>query len=254
MRRTLGSRRALLFALFAVGGCGGGVGHIGSSDGGGPGDEGGISFVDDGGLPPNCAAESPIGTGQACGSAGLTCPLGTLKNCDGTLHTLECRCDGSVWTCDPVTPERCPPPSACPDPSTLVPGSSCDVPESQQCVTLDVAVPNCGGLPPSPTKAVCQCIGGAWSCPIGPVPTCAPPPPGPCPDPSNVYAGQSCNSAGTCAGNPTYCSGDLYYDALDCVSGQWVTVAATQCDIYGSDETFYPVEAGVLDAYPSSND
>lgn len=128
----------------------------------------------------------------------------------------------------------------------LVPGNSCDVPESQQCVSINVFVPNCGGGPPTPTKSVCQCIGGAWSCPVGPIATCVPPPPGPCPDPSQVYTGGACNAGGTCSGNPTYCAGDLYYDALVCESGQWVTIAATACDI-GVDAS---VDDASFDALP----
>jgi len=235
MRTPRGCRHALLFSLFAVAGCGGGVGHVGSQGGdGGPGSTGddvGISPDDGGGgVDPGCASGSPIGTGQPCAAADLMCPLGTLTDCDGTVRTLECLCDGRVWTCDPVTPRACPPPAACPDPSTLLPGSACAVPEGQSCVSTDVPVPHCENGPFSTGKAECQCIGGAWSCPVSPIP-CPPPPPTSCPDPSYVYSGQSCSASGTCSGNPTYCGGALFYDALQCVSGVWVTVAATACDI-----------------------
>ena len=49
----------------------------------------------------------PIGTGFACGSAGLMCPLGTITDCNGNMRTLECLCNGNEWTCDPVTTGAC---------------------------------------------------------------------------------------------------------------------------------------------------
>jgi hypothetical protein len=126
----------------------------------------------------------------------------------------------------------------------LVPNSPCSVPSSQQCVSIDVPVPDCSSGPPPLTKAVCQCSGGAWACPI-PAIECPPPPTQPCPDPSGVYAGGACNTIGTCSGNPTYCGGELYYDALDCQSGQWVTIAATACDIFEDASIF---DASYVDA------
>jgi hypothetical protein len=38
------------------------------------------------------------------------------------------------------------------------------------------------------------------------------------------------------------------------VSGQWVTIAATACDIVGYDASVELVDAGVFDASPVSND
>jgi len=32
-----------------------------------------------------------------------------------------------------------------------------------------------------------------------------------------------------CAGNPTWCDGARFYDALQCSGGVWVTTAATVC-------------------------
>jgi hypothetical protein len=236
------SRGLPLWVLLAVAGCGGGVGGIRQpGDDGAPGDrivgdDAGILFndgsVDDGGVDLRCASGSPVGTGQACGAAGLMCPLGTLTDCNGNVRTLECLCNGNVWTCDPVTTGACeppPPPPACPDPSTLVPGSSC-APDNQQCVSTDIFASACG----IETKAICQCVTGAWSCPFPPLPVCPPPPPPPsgsCPDPYSLYSGQSCTTQGICSGNPTDCSGQVYYDALECESGTWVTIAATACDI-----------------------
>ena len=72
-----------------------------------------------------------------------------------------------------------------------------------------------------------------------------PPPSGQCPDPSTVYAGQPCNAQGTCSGNPSYCSGALFYDALQCLSGSWYTIAATACDIGGTTDAG-PPEGGAF--------
>jgi hypothetical protein len=252
MRLNRRSGGLLLLLLLALAGCGSAVGGIrapggdGGPGGGSVGDDAEIIFEDGssggGGIDPRCASGSPVGTGQACGPAGLICPLGSLTDCNGNVRTLECTCDGRLWSCPPVTPPVCelpppPPPTGCPDPSTLLPGSPCSTPENIQCVSTDIPGPNCGDQAPFLTKAECQCFEGAWQCPSNPI-SCPPPPPPPpttCPDPSNVYSGESCTTiGGNCSGNPTYCFGAVFYDALTCVSGTWVTVATTVCDGEGA--------------------
>jgi hypothetical protein len=263
MRTTRRSAGPLLFALFAVAGCGGGgISGIGQQGGGeSQGDDviGGDAEIayDTGtvgaGIDPRCASGSPIGTGQACGTAGLHCPLGTIDDCNGATRTLECACDGETWSCDPIAPTACPTPTSCPDPSTLVAGSPCALPPGQQCVSTDIPVPNCGNgaLPPSITKALCTCM-GTWFCPVTPM-TCAPPPvpASTCPDPYSVYAQQSCNGAGlTCRGNPTFCGNGLFYDALECIGGSWITIAATNCDVDdGGSFDGETLDGGVPDAH-----
>ncbi len=240
MRMIRGIRGSLLVAL-ALAGCGGGVSGIGHP-GPGPGDDelsvdGGSG--DDGSLDSRCTSQAPIGTGFACSSVGLTCPLGTIADCNGSRRTLLCSCDGRSWTCDPVDPIACPPPTACPDPSDVSPNGPCAGPEGQVCNTTDFPVSNCGGEPPPPALASCQCLGGSWQCELPAIPACSPPAPPSCPDPSSVVNGSYCSEVGqSCAGNPSYCDGKLYYDALTCVANYWLTKAATQCDIGFDGGTF----------------
>jgi hypothetical protein len=259
-------------ALFAFAGCGGGTGHFADIDGGpggpdndaapgddsvtlpgddvAPGDDIGPPPFDDGGpVDPRCASGSPIGTGLACGLAGLACPLGTVTDCNGNGRTLECFCNGTAWNCDPVpvAPE-CPPPTACPDPSTVYPGSGCDVAIGQQCVSTDIPSPGCGGELPPPMKGVCTCTSSGWSCPVMPTPC---PPPMACPDPYSVYEFTYCNSYGiTCPGNPQTCGSQIYYDAFQCSNNGWESVATTFCGIDGGAED----AAAFLDAAPAEHD
>jgi hypothetical protein len=249
---TTRARGWLLFAFFAVAGCGGGnvqgAGGKGSggSDGGEeastgtgfPGDDmlGGDDEigVDDGGSPfdPQCASGNPIGTGLACSASGLVCPLGTIADCNGGQRTLDCVCEGNTWSCDQVTATPCPPPTACPDPSTVYPGTGCDVPEGQQCLSTELSGPSCGSEPAPPVSGPCTCTTGGWSCPRN-APAC---PAQSCPGPYSVYANQYCTVPGlTCPGNPQTCGEQVYYDALECEGSYWVDVATTACDIDVAD-------------------
>jgi hypothetical protein len=245
MRMIRGIHGSLLVAL-TLAGCGGGVSGIGHP-GPGSGDDAGPG--DDGSLDSKCTSESPIGTGFACSSAGLSCPLGTLTDCSGT-RTLQCFCDGHSWACDAVDPVACPTPAACPDPSQVYPGKPCANPPDQTCVSTDLPISNCGGNQPTPpVLGSCQCVQGSWSCELPAIPACSPPAPPPsCPDPNSVLDGSYCSGLGmSCAGNPSYCDGQLYYDSLTCVQNYWQTEATTVCDI-GFDGG--PFDGGSLDAMP----
>ena len=256
-RTTPGHGGWLLFAALMIGGCGGGVGGFGTKGDGGPGGScggqscppgmGGDDLVgddeisadggpaEDGGSPinPSCASGAPIGTGFACGAPGLVCPFGTYTDCNGVSVTLDCSCDGRSWTCEPLTDVNCPPPVPCPDPSTLYPNTPCYGPEGQQCVSTDIPGA-CGGELPPPIMGTCTCTTGGWSCPM--TITACPAQPPPCPDPSAVYAAASCAAPGEmCPGNPQSCGTQVFYDAFECESGYWVSVAKTDCDIGGVD-------------------
>src|SRR5271168_4805643 len=115
MRAIRRSRGLILFALVAVAGCGGGVSPIGTKgDDVGPGNPGDDLVGDDeipadGGpaddgpsIDPRCVSGAPIGTSFPCNVSGLTCPLGTISDCNGNQRTLECFCGGAAWSCDPV--------------------------------------------------------------------------------------------------------------------------------------------------------
>jgi hypothetical protein len=255
MRTIRGYRGLLVFLFVAVAGCGGGVSGIGTKGGdGGPGNPGDDLVGDDeigpvqDGAPNDsrCATGDPIGTGLACSVSGLTCPLGTVSDCNGGMRTLECVCEGQSWSCDPVPPDpSCPPPSSCPDPSTVYPGSGCGVPVGQQCASTEVASLGCGGELPPPTMGTCTCTTSGWRCPQDTVPCISPPTS--CPDPSGVYAGGYCTATGmTCSGNPQNCGGDIYYDALACQGNYWVTLARTTCDLYNEPDA----DGLILDAAP----
>ncbi len=258
MPTSRGSFGLLLLAIFAIAGCGGGVSVIGTQgskgDGGpgGPGNPGDdlvgddeISF--DGSAPadagppidPRCASGNPIGTGLACSVSGLTCPLGTITDCKGNVQTLECACQGQLWSCDPVPVLDCPPPppppSACPDPSTIYPGNECQVPLGQQCTSTEIPGGGCGGDVPPPETGPCTCTTTGWSCQTS-LPPCLAPPPESCPSPYDVFANGYCNTPGlTCPGNPQPCGDQTYYDALQCEDG-WVSIATTSCDLYPGDD------------------
>jgi hypothetical protein len=262
---TTRARGWLLFAFFAVAGCGGGgvqgVGGKGSggTDGGEeastgtgfPGDDmlgGDDEIGNDGGSPfdPRCASGNPIGTGLACSGSGLVCPLGTIADCNGGQRTLDCVCEGNTWSCDPVTATPCPPPTACPDPSTVYPGTGCEVPEGQQCLSTNLPGASCGGEPAPPVSGSCACTTGGWACPEN-LPNC---PAQACPGPYSVYANQYCMVPGlTCPGNPQTCGAQVYYDALECEGSYWVDVATTACDV---DEVDASADTGALifDAAP----
>ncbi len=257
----------LLFAAFALAGCGGGVAVFGTrGDGGpsGPGNPGDDlvgddeipvdgSVAEDAGPPvnPSCASGAPIGTGFACSAPGLVCPLGTISDCNGVMRTLDCSCDGSAWTCDPVPNLNCPPPVPCPDPSTLYPGTPCYGPEGQQCISTDIPENACGGLPPL-IQGSCTCMTGGWSCPT---PATACPAELTCPDPSSVNANASCDAPGqTCPGNPQPCGTAVFYDAFECESDSWVSVATTACDIGDDASTGLILDASAPDAYVLGGD
>ncbi len=243
----------LVTAFLALAGCGGGTGHFASTgDDGGPppgddilGDDALPPAGDGGPIDPRCASGSPIGTGFACGASGLSCPLGTITDCNGNPRTLQCFCDGAQWTCERVPTSDCAPPTSCPDPSTIYPGTSCSVSIGQTCYSTDIPSYGCGGSMPPPSSGTCTCTPNGWSCPQGPVPPCIAPQP--CPDPYTVYPNTYCNSEGlTCSGNPSGCGGQVYYDALLCKGGSWLDVAPTYCDIYdggGYEDVTYAYDA-----------
>jgi hypothetical protein len=101
--------------------------------------------------------------------------------------------------------------------------------------------------------ATCQCSAGFWSCfgydsggcyegglESGPPPAC--------PDPSTLRAGEWCpsNAAGLqCPGNPQWCDGAEFYDALQCDGATWITLAATECGDGGGLEAGFD---GTFDA------
>jgi hypothetical protein len=237
-----GCRCLLVFVLFAVAGCGGGVARIGTTGGDGgpvnPGDDlvgdDEIGPAQDGGpVDPRCASGNPIGTGLACSASGMVCPLGTISDCNGDVRTLECLCEGHSWSCEPVpAAPSCPPPSACPDPSVLFPGAACNGLVGQLCASTEIPSSTCSGPPPPPVMGICTCTSSGWACPQAKMP-CPSPPPSSCPDPFGVYAGGYCTASGMdCSGNPQSCGNQTYYDALECEGNYWVTLARTSCDLY----------------------
>jgi hypothetical protein len=94
----------------------------------------------------------------------------------------------------------------------------------------------------------CFCKARSWACPIPP--PCVPPPV--CPPPQDVLMGGGCSWVGQdCPGNPTYCDGAIFYDALRCENDPftsvpvWTSVAVTVCnsadggvgpDAFGGDD------------------
>ena len=153
----------------------------------------------------------------------------------------------------------CAPPTSCPDPSGVYPGTTCSVAIGQACYSTDIPSYTCGGgsMPP-PTSGTCTCTPNGWSCPQAAVPACVAPS---CPDPYTLYPNTGCMpEAMTCPGNPTLCGNEVYYDALLCKGGSWYDIAPTSCDLFDYDGGFedtYPYDAPyyVLDGgFPQEND
>lgn len=231
--RTSGEILGLSVILLAISACGGGVGDIGNDAGGG-GDHGDGGPADETGTigSSSCPPSSQIEDGFACNVSGATCSSGTpVYDCSGRpVVTPQCTCDQASWVCEQFVTGPCPspPPTGCPDPSTVFPGKGCDGTINQACVSTNVPTYGCdGGL--IPNMAECVCAGNAWQCKGGGTSPCAEPPPPTCPDPASIFPGAECNGDGlVCRGNPQDCGGQTFYDVLQC-AGSWTPLATTNC-------------------------
>jgi hypothetical protein len=127
----------------------------------------------------------------------------------------------------------------------VVSGGSCVVPPSLVC---QAALTGCNGLTLS---TPCNCVGGVWSCQLFTgAPDCgAPeePPPETCPPPDQTFANAPCNAPQLqCGGDPTYCDGTVFYDALQCnwdgSAWRWSILAQTICGDGGPpiEDVFVP--------------
>jgi hypothetical protein len=221
--------------------CGGAVTDLGSPDGG--------THRGDGGPDPACKGVMP---GATCSVRNQVCnyPGTTSLDCEGQPIPISCSCDGT-WTCEsPVMPDCTVPGPSCPEPSLLKPKSSCSL-DGQQCNSTIIPYQGCDGQTHL-SSALCTCSGNTWACPQPVTPPCAPPT---CPDPKSVLPYQQCHGEEglQCAGNPSYCQGKVFYDALQCENGYWYPIATTICDSPFLDATVYDVgpsfDAGFPDAY-----
>jgi hypothetical protein len=194
-------------------------------------------------APPICPAPSQVFPGDSCNTSLGTCTSSHIPvfGCGGTptgsVTTGTCNCTANGWSCPEAIPACAP---VCPVASAVLPGGACG-PIGQTCTSTNVAQMNCNGGAPI-TSAPCTCTASRWSC-VQEEPACLPPTKCPAPDSVRSYA--SCYQTGlTCAGNPQYCGGDTYYDALQC-NGYWVPVATTTCDLPGP-----AYDGGLEDAAP----
>jgi hypothetical protein len=186
-------------------------------------------------TPPQCPAPAQVFPGAACSADLGTCSSSNLPviDCKGTVTgstgTGSCTCTPNGWSC-PEEEElpACSP--VCPVPSSVVPGGACG-PIGESCTSTNVAQMNCNGNGPPTTNASCTCTSQGWSCAQA-TPACVPP--AQCPDPAGVRSYGYCTAPGlTCPGNPQYCGGDIYYDAVQCdpYNRYWVPIATTVCEV-----------------------
>jgi hypothetical protein len=198
-----------------------------------------------------------VNPGEACTVAGLTCPAlnEVVHMCQPAVQ--QCTCENGVWghCVFDGPPEGCPVP-ACPNGNELTPNAPCNLPPMTRCDEF-VTGTACGLS--IDQRLPCYCIDNAWNCaPPQPPPDCPDAyvlpdvyvAPG-CPPPPEVLQGLACSAAGQeCPGNPTFCDGAVFYDALQCNGSFWITLAATQCADAGPevDADVDAEDAGVLEA------
>jgi hypothetical protein len=206
-----------------------------------------------------CPGQCPtsVQPGALCDEATLgACSVTiTITNCGVSYPaTCSCRANGGVgaptWDCGAEPLPDCPDaqPPGCPAASSIQLGGACAVGSNLTCPSA-TPIYGCGGQIDGYVS--CFCDGGAWNCADPGLPDCpdvAPPPPA-CPLPSDVQQGTACFSDGQeCPGRPTYCGGQVLYDAFQCTAGAWNDVATTICDVDASGGGGGPVDAGAVDA------
>jgi hypothetical protein len=251
--------------LFPALGCGGRV----DSESGGGGQN-----ASDAQTTPDCPPAAEVVGGVACTSPGLMCAGDTTSFC-GAATAAECTCEGGAWHCLSTGPSgaNCPPPSpptptpsppppipVCPPPSEVGVDLSCALPQYEPCKS-NIPVTDCPGNVQD--FVTCYCVGDRWACPNPVMPVCADEGPdedfegglGGCPPPDTFFAGSPCTSPGTqCAGDPTYCDGTVFYDAVQCQwdgsAWRWHAVAITECLDAGpnGDDGSAAREAGAQDS------
>jgi hypothetical protein len=145
------------------------------------------------------------------------------------------------------TPPQPPPePPGCADPARIRAGGPCNSSGNLACPS---EIPEYGCDGQIVGHLSCYCSQYAWTCPEPELPACpeAGPPPV-CPDPYSVGQGLACSDPGqVCAGNPSWCDGQLDYDAFECQGGVWTDIASTVCEGEGGIEDAGPVDAGFSD-------
>jgi hypothetical protein len=218
----LAKRIALLAPVLVLLACGGSTTQVGNGGDGGPNS--------------GCPSQAYVGSGGSCTAAGATCP-GTVSipnECGGGggTTTSQCTCSNGDWQCPVLltggSGVGCPVPDpGCPDPSQVNPGNACSTSPQDSC-NSSIPIPSCTGQPEGYVQ--CNCEQGMWACEEFGGPAC-PVEAGVCPDPSQVFDGQGCDTDGTtCQGDPQSCGGTTVYDTLQCYAGAWTLVAQTFCD------------------------
>jgi hypothetical protein len=139
-------------------------------------------------------------------------------------------------------------------PGNFYDGLACPGDEGLACPS-DIPVEDCYGNVVG--SVTCYCKLGTWSCPAPELTACADggpafdagpwtdatPPSTGCPNPYSVVQGVACGDPGlVCAGSPSWCDGQIDYDAFECVGGVWSDIATTVCAGEGG-----VVDAGVSD-------
>jgi len=175
--------------------------------------------------PPVCPTNVTVGSSCTASQQGCTASA-FVAGCNGTTDTVSCTCEQGDWVCEGTLP-GCADAQACPSPSAVQEGFSCDVASGTSCQT-DEPIVDCDGN--TTGYLSCVCSGGTWACPFPPVQSCDAG--GPCPKPVDVVMDTACPTDGQqCPGNPQECGGQVLYDAFQCEQGLWEDVAVTVCDL-----------------------
>ena len=141
------------------------------------------------------AASSLVKEGDPCSWGGSCAVQEDVCNAGSGIAVI-CACGSNgIVECPPVAVD-CPVQITCPPPAQVVDGASCAGVLS--CPT--VIDPGCGGA-----GGNCECVNGAWSCPVSP---CPPPPPPPLPA---CHGGSPCAPGSSCTTEPGPCGETLTY-------------------------------------------
>lgn len=213
-----------------------------------------------GDVPVTCTTVCPVTIvpSSACDPVSQgSCTVSVITTtCTGGTYTASCSCEtrggphDGQWDCGAAPEPDCPDaqPPGCPPPSTIQPGGTCSAGLDVSCQSA-IPIYGCSGAVDG--YETCYCDGGSWSCAEPGPPECADvsPPPPKCPDPSAVQQGNACFEEGEqCPGRPTFCGGQVLYDAFQCTAGAWDDIATTICDVDDASVDGGSFDGGAADA------
>jgi hypothetical protein len=184
---------------------------------------------------------------------------------------MPCTCSNGYWQClGPRGDCPYPAPTVCPTPRDVENNVFCFVAPGVSC---EARFGNMDCNDQVVSNIYCSCVNGAWACPAPIIPVCidAGPPPCPppdagpcpaptaCPEPNEYLVGVPyAPPCAQCPGDPTYCDGAVFYDALQCEwdgsTWRWQAIATTVCPLDSGPDVSVAVDGGAWDAESSLPD